>query len=101
MNFIKKYFKIFIGVGVLILVLVVFFFAQRSGTLESGTLKDWRAASMARRVSAAQILTGADKDINLLVACVDKMATLPDSGEMAIRDAASLCHTGIQLKENL
>ena len=56
---------------------------------------------MERRVSAAQILTGADKDINLLVACVDKMATLPDSGEMAIRDAASLCHTGIQLKENL
>ncbi len=101
MNFIKKYFKIFIGAGVLVLALVVFFFAQRSGTLETGTLKDWRAASVERRVSAAQILTGADKNIDLLVACVDKMATLPDSGEMAIRDAASLCHTGIQLKENL
>ena len=38
MNFVKKYFKIFIGAGVLVLVLVVFFFAQRSGTLESGML---------------------------------------------------------------
>ena len=39
--------------------------------------------------------------LNLLVACVDKMARLPDSSEMAIRDAVSLCHTGIQLKDNL
>ena len=101
MNFIKKYFKIFIGVGVLVLVLVVFFFAQRSGSLETGALKDWRAASLDRRVSAAQILTGADGNIDLLVACVDKMATLGDSGEMAIRDALSLCHTGIKLKDNL
>ncbi len=101
MNFVKKYFKIFIGVAVLIMVLVVFFFAQRSGTLETGVLKDWRAAALDRRVAAAQILTGADKNVDLLVACVDKMATLPESGEMAVRDAMSLCHTGVKLKENL
>ena len=101
MNFIKKYFKIFIGVSALILVVVVFFFAQRSSTLETGTLKDWRAASIESRVSAAQILTGEDRNIDLLVACVNKMAELPESGDMFIRDAVSLCHTGIQLKENL
>ena len=101
MNFVKKYFKIFIGVAVLIMVLVVFFFAQRSGTLETGVLKDWRAAALDRRIAAAQILTGADKNVDLLVACVDKMATLPESGEMAVRDAISLCHTGVKLKENL
>lgn len=101
MNFIKKYFKIFIGVSALILVVVVFFFAQRSSTLETGTLKDWRAASIESRVSAAQILTGEDRNIDLLVACVNKMAELPESGDMVIRDAVSLCHTGIQLKENL
>lgn len=101
MNFIKKYFKIFIGVSVLILVVVVFFFAQRSNDLETGVLKNWLAAPMERRVAAAQILTGADKNIDLLVACIDKMSTLPDSGEMTIRDAAALCYTGIQLKENL
>lgn len=101
MNFIKKYFKIFIGVSALILVVVVFFFAQRSSTLETGTLKDWRAASIESRVSAAQILTGEDRNIDLLVACVNKMAELPESGDMVIRDAVSLCYTGIQLKENL
>lgn len=101
MNFAKKYFKIFIGVGVLLLVIIVFFFAQRSDSLETATLKDWRAAAMERRISAAQIMTGTTDNIDMLVACVDKMASLPDSGQMAVRDAASLCHTGIKLKQNL
>ena len=101
MNFTKKYFKFFIGVSVLILVVIIFFFAQRSDTLETGTLKNWRAATTERRISAAQIMTGASEDIETLVACIDKMATLPDSGEMAVRDAASLCYTGIKLKPNL
>lgn len=101
MNFAKKYFKIFIGIGVLLMVIIVFFFAQRSDSLETATLKDWRAASMERRISAAQIMTGATDNVDMLVACVDKMATLPDSGQMAVRDAASLCHTGIKLKQNL
>lgn len=101
MNFVKKYFKLFVGIGVLILVLVVFFFAKRSNVLETGALKDWRAASIDARMSAARILVGTDTNIELLVACVDKMSQLPDSGEMAVRDAASLCQTGIKLKENL
>ena len=101
MNFIKKYFKIFIGAAALILVAVVFFFSQRGTALETGVLKNWRGATMERRVAAVQILTGADKNIDLLVGCVDKMATLPDSGEMSVRDAAALCYTGMQLKENL
>ncbi len=101
MNFIKKYLKLFIGGGVLILVLVVFFFAKHSSALETGSLQDWRAASIDRRVSAAQILTGSDSDVDLLVACVNKMASLPDSSEMTVRDAVSLCNTGIKLKENL
>lgn len=101
MNFIKKYFKIFIGAAVLVLVIMVFFFSQRSTSLETGTIKNWRAATIDRRISAIQILTGAEQNIELMVACVDKMATLPDSSEMMVRDAAALCYTGIQLKENL
>ncbi|MBR4891953.1 MAG: hypothetical protein IKZ34_02100 [Alphaproteobacteria bacterium] len=101
MDFIKKYFKLFVGVGVLILVLVVFFFAKRTNVLETGALKDWRAASVESRMAAAKILTGGDTNVELLVACVTKMSQLPDSGEMAVRDAASLCQTGIKLKENL
>lgn len=101
MSFVKKYFKIFVGAAVLLLTLIVFFFVQRSCDLETGMLKNWLAAPMDRRIAAVQIITGADKNIDILVACIDKMASLPDSSEMAIRDAASLCHTGIQMKDNL
>ncbi len=97
----KTFLKIFLGVGVLVLVVVVFSVAMRSSDLENGTLKDWRAAPTDRRVAAAQMITASDSNLDVLVACVDKIASLPDSGEMAIRDALSLCDTGLQLKEHL
>ncbi len=101
MKFIKRYIKILIGVGVLVMAMVVFFFAQQTSDLETGTLKDWAAASLEQRTAATQIIVASSENNELLVACVDKMATLPASGEMAIRDAISLCYTGIQLQGNL
>ncbi|MDE5615850.1 MAG: hypothetical protein K2I81_03400 [Alphaproteobacteria bacterium] len=101
MKFIKKYLKILIGVAALLLVFTVFVMSQRSENLEGAPLKKWPSASLERRIAAAKILTGTDQNAELIVQCIDKIATLPDSGEMAIRDAASLCYTGVQLKENL
>ncbi len=100
MNTIKHSLKFIIGAAALILVIVVFACTMRSGDLESGNLKMWRGASLDRRNAAARILTATDTDTELLVACVDKIATLPESGEMAVRDAMSLCYTGMQIKEN-
>lgn len=100
MKFLKKYLKFFIGVAVLIFVVVVFFLAQRSGDLEGANLKKWRSADVERRITAVKILTASDENSELLVQCVDKIASLPESGEMAVKDAVSLCYTGILLKEN-
>jgi len=100
-NFIKKYFKILIGVAALILVFMIFIMSQRSENLETAPLKKWPAESLERRIAAAKILAGTDDNAELIVQCIDKIATLPDSAEMAVRDAASLCYTGIQLKDNL
>lgn len=100
MKFWKKYLKFFIGVAVLILAIVVFFLAMRSSDLENGNLKQWRSADLARRTAAAQILSASDENLDLLVQCVDKIASLPDSGDMAIRDAMALCYTGIQVNQN-
>ena len=101
MKFIKKYFKLFIGICVLVMVVLVFFFAKRGETLEIGTLKDWRTASMDRRVASVQILTASEDNNDILVACIDKISTLPDSSEMAVRDAISLCQTGLKLQQNM
>lgn len=101
MNFIKKYFKILIGILALLLVFMVFVMTQRTENLETAVLKKWPAASLERRMAAAKILVGTDQNAELIVKCIDKIAAMPDSGEMAVRDAASLCYTGIQLKEHM
>ncbi len=100
MKFVKKYLKIFIGVAVLILAIVVFFFAMRTSNLENASLRKWRAADLNRRMAAAQILSASDANLDLLVKCVDKIATLPESGDMTVRDAVTLCNMGIIMNEN-
>lgn len=100
MKVIKKYLKFIIGIAVLLVVIVVFMLVMQTSDLENGDLKKWRAADLDARMAVAQILSASDENLELLVQCVDKMATLPDSGEMAVRDAMSLCYTGIQLKAN-
>ncbi len=100
MKFVKKYLKIFIGVAVLILAIVVFFFAMRTSNLENASLRKWRAADLNRRMAAAQILSASDANLDLLVKCVDKIAALPESGDMMVRDAVTLCNMGIIMNEN-
>lgn len=101
MNFIKKYFKILVGAGVLVVVLFIFTISMRSNDLTGGTLKNWPSASTDERSATIRTLVGSDENTELLVACVDKMATLPDSEQMTVTDAARLCNLGIQLKQNL
>lgn len=102
MRFIKKYLKFIIGIAVLILVLIVFVHAlMTKNNLEVGTLKDWQKVTTERKMSSVRMIVADDDNLELLVACVDKIATLPDSGEMSVRDAVTLCHTGFKLKESI
>lgn len=100
-KFLKKNLKFLIGVGVLLFVVLVFVQTQKTTALESGQLKDWRAASIERRLDAIKILTASEKNLELLIKCVDKMANLPDSSDMPVRDAVQLCLMGVQLKDNI
>lgn len=94
--------KFFLGIAVLLAVFFIFFHTQSSNDLAVGTLKNWAAASADQRATTTRVIVASDDaDIDLIVACVSKMATLPDSHEMIVRDAISLCHTGIILKENI
>lgn len=100
MKFIKKYLKFIIGIAVLLFVVIVFFFTMQTGDLENSNLRKWRAADLSRRMAAAQILSASDENLELLVQCVDKIATLPQSGDMMVRDALTLCNMGIVMNEN-
>jgi len=94
--------KFLLGIGVLLVAFFVFFHTQRSNDLSVGNLKNWAAASADQRIATARVVVASDDaNIDLIVACVTKMSTLPDSHEMIVRDAISLCNTGIILKENI
>ncbi len=101
MRLLKRVLLFLIGIAVLFTVAFIFFRTQKSTDLEGDTLKNWPTASTERRVAATKILLASEENVDSVVACVDKMATLPDSTEMKVRDAVSLCYTGIQLKANL
>ncbi len=98
----KSVLKFMLGIAVLLIAFFVFFHTQQSNDLAAGNLKNWAAAAADQRVATARVLVASDDaNIDLIVACVNKMATLPDAHEMIVRDAISLCHTGIVLKENI
>ena len=77
-RFIRRYMKLFIGVCVILMALFVFIQTQKTTALEAGYLKHWRASTTERRIAAARVLTATETDFDLLVRCVDKMATLPE-----------------------
>ena len=100
MNFIKAHVKLTVGILALLLVAVIFAFGMKSANLENGELKDWASSSNDRRVAAVKILTGSDENSEIMVACLNRMAALPDASKMKVKDAASLCAVGVALKGN-
>jgi len=101
MNFIKTHIKFIIGILALGLVAFVFFVSMRTqNNLEEGELRNWLSASDSRRAAAVEILAGTSENTDLMVACISKMATLPEASKVKVRDAASLCAVGIALRDN-
>ena len=101
MKHMKTLVKIMIGICALVAAFWIFISTQRTENLETVSLKKWPTASIERRVAAVKILTGTDKNTDIIVQCVDKIAAMPDAGEMSVRDATSICYTGMQLNEHL
>ena len=81
--------------------LFLFVQIQKNGDLESKNLHSWQKASLNDRAAAVKILTASEENTDLIIQCVDKIATLPDSAEMTVRDATELCFMGIKLKGNI
>lgn len=99
--FLKRYLKFIIGVAALLVVLFMFGQTRATTSLEVGQLKDWGSATVERKITAVKVLTAQEKDLDLLVKCIDKMATLPDSANLPVRDATELCFMGVKLKDNM
>lgn len=97
----KSVLKFVLGIAVLLVVVFMFFMSQHARNLEKGTLQHWLASSNDQRVATVKVAVAGVGDIDLIVACVNKIASLPDSGEMDVTTAIVLCHTGNTIKENI
>lgn len=97
----KSVLKFVLGIAVLLIAFFVFFHTQNSSSLDRGSLKHWLSASNDQRVAAVKVAVAGEGDIDLIVACVNKIASLPDSSEMDVTTAIVLCHTGNVVKENI
>ena len=96
--------KLFIKISIVICVLSIFvilgFFVKPIRTFENYHMKKWTSLSEQDRIITVQkvILNAEDQD--LLINCITKIASLPDSNTMIIHDAAVLCYNGIKLNTN-
>ncbi|MBO7642784.1 MAG: hypothetical protein J6S74_01475 [Alphaproteobacteria bacterium] len=97
----KSVLKLALGIAVLLVAIFVFFHTQSSSNLDKGSLKHWLASSNEQRIAAVKIAVAGEGDIDLIVACVNKIAAMPNSNEMDTQTAITLCHTGNLLKENI
>lgn len=94
--------KLFIKISIVVFVIAVFvilgIFVRPHGTFEDSHMKKWLTLSNETRVSVLKnILKDIDVDQDLLLKCVTKIAELPESDTMVIRDAVSICYNSIKM----
>ena len=94
---IKLFVKISLVVCVLGIFLVLGFFVKPIRTFEKSHMNKWSALSEQERITTVQRIVPNTENQDLLIDCVSKIATLPDSNKMIIHDAIVICYNGIKL----
>ena len=93
--------KLFIKASIIIAVLSVFvvlgIFVRPAHTFENARMKKWLSLDEQQRKETIERIIKDAKDQELLIQCVTKIADLPNSNEMLIRDAVAICYNGIQM----
>ena len=94
---IKFFIKSLIIVSVLTAFIVFGFFMRPTHTFENANMKKWSILSESQRVSTINNVVKTPENPELLMNCVNKIAQLPDSEDMIIRDAIVICYNGIKI----
>ena len=97
LQLIKRFIKISIVVGVVFIFVVLGFFVKPSPTFEKASMKKWAKLTKKQQIETIEHVVKDSENRDLLLECVSKIAALPKSGEMQIRDATVLCYNGIKL----
>ena len=96
---IKNFIKISVATALVVLFIVLTFFVKHSHTFENSNMNKWSALTEIQRIATVKRIIPEFENDDLFMACMDKIATLPESGNMMIQSAVSLCYNGIKLNE--
>lgn len=94
---IKLFIKASIIIGILAIFIVCGIFVRPTITAENARMEKWLTLNETQRISTIRHVIKDFDGNEILIKCVDKIAQLPNSNEMLIRDAIVLCNGGIQM----
>jgi len=94
---IKRILKVSIATVVLLVLVILGFFVNYTYTFENSDMKKWLELTDEQRTKTVKRVIPKLEDDALLIQCVTKIAELPDSEKMDIRDAVALCYNGIKI----
>ncbi len=94
---IKLLIKASIIIGVLFVFIVLGLFVRPNRTFENVNMKKWLNLTSEQRALTIEHIIKDVQDKELLIKCLDKIAELPNSNEMLIKDATVICYSGIQM----
>lgn len=97
LRLIKRFIKISIVVCILFIFIVLGFFVKPTHTFENASMKRWLKMTHDQQIATVEHVIKTPENQDLLLECITKIAELPQSGEMQIRDATVLCYNGIKL----
>lgn len=96
---IKRIIKVCVAMLILVLLILLGFFVKHTHTFEGANMKKWLELSVSQQTQTVKRIIPQFDDDALLLQCITKIAELPDSEKMNIRDAAVLCYNGIKINE--
>ena len=68
-------------------------------SLQYRQLDVWQNTTQEQKTTTIKIVTSQEKDIDLIIDCVDKMMVLPDSSSLLVHDAITLCFNGLKMNK--
>lgn len=96
---IKLFIKILIVLVVCCIFIVFGFFVKPIRTFENSNMKRWATLAEQDRIMTIQRIVPNAENQDLLLDCVTKISSLPNSNEMLVRDATVLCYNGINFNK--
>ncbi len=97
---VKRILKISIAATVVVVLVVLGFFVKYNYTFENASMEKWSDLTSEQQIATLNRVVSDYTDQELLLQCVSKIAQIPDSEKMDIRDAIVICYNGIKIAQD-